>query len=149
MALSERAAEQPEEHSLGRRDTRPTDSPLAGTLAGEQELATSGDHHGSDGIDSWSHRLYDPSHLQTRWNRSSPSVERALTTRRAPDLLEDQTPARAKGSQVRSLEAPPGGGRFLPLRCVCGPWREARSDRGASGARREVERSARRVGKRR
>src|SRR6266436_9210709 len=141
MALSERAAEQPEEHSMGRRDTRPIDSPLAGTLAGEQELATSGDHHGSDGIDSCPHRVYDPSHLQTRRNRSSPGVERALATRRAPDLLEDQTPARPKGSKVRSLEAPPGWGRLLPLRRIRGPRREARFDRGASGARRQVESS--------
>ena len=120
MALSQRAAEQPEEHSMGRRYPRPIDTPLAGTLAGQQELVTSRDYHGSDGVDSCPHRVYDPSHLQTRRSRSSPSVERALTARRAADLLEDQASQRSKGSKIRALEAAPGcrqpgSGQFLSV----------------------------------
>src|ERR1700730_11722903 len=108
MALSQRAAEQPEEYSMGRRYPRAIDPPLAGTLAGQQELATGRNHHGSDGVDSCPHGVYDPSDLQTRRSRSSPSVERALATRRAADLLEDQASQRSKSSKVRALEAAPG-----------------------------------------
>src|SRR5438477_10441649 len=83
MAVAQRSAHEPQEYALGRWDSRPDDSTMAGSLTREQDVASGCDDDGFDGVDSTRQRRRDPVDLSARWARHSASVEWTLTNRPA------------------------------------------------------------------
>src|SRR5437762_693221 len=148
MAVAQRSTHEPQEYALGRWDSRPDDSTMAGSLTREQDVASGCDDDGFDGVDSTRQRRRDPVDLSARWDRHSPGVEWTLTTRPAAAVLEKEGPGAAASRAIGTLEAHAGWSEPVSLRCRGGPGRAARRHRGPSRARTRARRHARRVGKR-
>src|SRR5881394_3860127 len=90
MAVAQRSTHEPQEYALGRWDSRPDDSTMAGSLTREQDVASGCDDDGFDGVDSTRQRRRYPVDVSARWARHSPGVEWTLTTRPAAAVLEKE-----------------------------------------------------------
>src|SRR2546430_15654099 len=92
MAVAQWSTHEPQEHALGRWDSRPDDSTMAGSLTREQDVASGCDDDGFDGVDSTRQRRRDPVDLSARWHQHYPFVLGVLATRPAAAAVAKRGP---------------------------------------------------------